>query len=148
MEDKDYMLLALKEAEKAYKEKEVPVGAILVIGDKIYSAHNRREKKNDISSHAEIEVIKKAEKDLNNWLLPSASLFVTLEPCLMCAGAIAQAHIKRLVYAASDPSMGAITSHYYVYDDPKDGYRPLVNVGICQKESEALLKEFFASIRK
>ena len=148
MEDKDYMLLALKEAKKAFKEKEVPVGAILVIGDKIYSAHNKREKKNDISSHAEIEVIKKAEKDLNNWLLPSASLFVTLEPCLMCAGAIAQAHIKRLVYAASDPSMGAITSHYYVYDDPKDGYHPLVNVGICQKESEALLKEFFASIRK
>lgn len=148
MEDKDYMLLALKEAKKAFKEKEVPVGAILVIGDKIYSTHNKREKKNDISSHAEIEVIKKAEKDLNNWLLPSASLFVTLEPCLMCAGAIAQAHIKRLVYAASDPSMGAITSHYYVYDDPKDGYRPLVNVGICQKESEALLKEFFASIRK
>jgi tRNA(adenine34) deaminase len=147
MEDIDYMLLALEEAKKAAKENEVPVGAILVIGDKIYSAHNEREKKNDISSHAEIEVIKKAEKDLNSWLLPNATLYVTLEPCLMCAGAIAQARIKRLVYATSDPSMGAITSHYYVYDDPKNGYHPLVNVGLCQSESETLLKEFFASIR-
>jgi tRNA(adenine34) deaminase len=147
MEDKDYMLLALEEAKKASLENEVPVGAVLVVGDKIYSAHNEREKKNDISSHAEIEVIKKAEKDLNNWLLPTATLYVTLEPCLMCAGAIAQARIKRLVYATSDPSMGAITSHYYVYDDPTLGYHPLVNVGICQSESQSLLKKFFASKR-
>src|SRR5574344_345578 len=125
MENKDYMLLALKEAKKASKENEVPVGAVLGVGDKVYSAHNEREKKNDISSHAEIEVIKKAEKDLNNWLLPTATLYVTLEPCLMCAGAIAQARIKRLVYATSDPSMGAITSHYYVYDAPTLSYHPL-----------------------
>jgi tRNA(adenine34) deaminase len=125
MDDESYMKQALLEAQKAEKEGEVPVGAIVVYDNRIVGVgHNQREAKKDISSHAEIEAIKAAEQTLGSWRLPHCTLYVTLEPCLMCASAIAQAGIARLVYGASDLQEGAICSHHYIYEDPAVGPRP------------------------
>jgi tRNA(adenine34) deaminase len=147
--DEIYMNEALKEAEAAFKEGEVPVGAVIVYEDKIIGrGHNRREERKDISSHAEIEAIKMAEKNLGRWVLEGCTMYVTLEPCLMCAGAIAQARISRLEFGALDPSMGAIVSHFFVYDDPILTSRPLVGKGLLKDESSLLLSSFFKKERK
>lgn len=149
MIDEKWMKEALDEARLAQKENEVPVGAVIVKdGVIIGRGHNEREAKNAISSHAEIEAILDAEKKLGSWSLEGATLYVTLEPCLMCAGAILQSRLHRVVYGVNDPKMGAIKSHYYVFDDPSYPNRPLVNDGCLEKESQALLESFFLSIRK
>lgn len=149
MTDEEFMGQALIEAEKAAKENEVPVGAVLVKDGKIVArGHNRREKKSDVTSHAEIEAIRQGEKKLGGWRLEGTTLYVTLEPCLMCAGAILQARIARLVYGAKDPKEGAIASRYFVYDTPSRGERPLVKGEVLRGESEKLLVAFFARKRK
>ena len=148
-QDEIYMALALAEAKAAAKEDEVPVGAVVVFADRVIGkGHNHRESRLDISSHAEIEVIRQAAQTLGTWDLSNCTLYVTLEPCLMCAGAIMQSRIKRLVYGAEDQKKGAVTSNFYVFDDPKAESHPLINKGILKDESEQLLSSFFARQRK
>lgn len=144
----EYMKLAIEEAKKAFDNGEVPVGAIVIKDGKIIGkGHNRREIGKDISSHAEIEALKDASKNTGDWRLDGCSLIVTLEPCLMCAGAILQARIGTLVFGAKDQKEGAIISKYHVYDEPRDGNRPLVYSGILGEECEDLLKRFFSEKR-
>ena len=139
------MKIALESAKESARVGEVPVGAVVVKdGIVIGRGHNQRETKLDISSHAEIEAVKEAERKIGRWTLEGCTLYVTLEPCLMCAGAIAQARIKRLVYGASDQKEGAIESHFYVYADPALPHRPIIKGGILAPECETLLKDFFA----
>lgn len=149
MTDLEFMNLAYQEAKKACALDEVPVGAIIVKdGLVIGKGFNKREGKLDISSHAEIEAIKEAENSIGNWRLDGCSMYVTLEPCLMCAGAILQSKISKLVFASKDEKDGAIISNYFVYDSPSIHQRPLVFYGLMQKECDSLLKWFFAKKRK
>jgi len=149
MNDEDYMREALKCAQAALELGEIPVGAVIVLDDKIVArGYNQREKKHDVSSHAEIEAIRSAGKTLGSWRLNGATLYVTLEPCLMCASAIQQAQICRVVYGAEDPSDGAISAHHFIYDDPSLGERPLVSRGVLEKDCAILLKTFFFNRRK
>jgi tRNA(adenine34) deaminase len=149
MDDESYMKQALLEAQKAGDEGEVPVGAVVVYEGRIVGVgHNQREAKKDISSHAEIEAIKSAEQTLGSWRLAHCTLYVTLEPCLMCASAIAQAGMARLVYGAPDPQDGAISSHHYIYEDPNVGPRPLCSRGVLEGECQRLLLSFFKKKRK
>lgn len=148
MNDEEYMHEAYLEAFKAYEEDEVPVGAIIVKDGKIIGrGHNHREGMNDISSHAEIEAIKEAERFLDNWRLDGTILYVTLEPCLMCSGAILQARISKIVFASKDKKDGAILSNYFVFDQPSIHERPLIYGGILEIQCDSLLKEFFKKKR-
>ena len=147
-EDERWMKLAYGEAFLAKKEDEVPVGAAIVKdGVLLASAHNQREKKLDISSHAEIEAIRKAAKKIGTWNLIGATIYVTLEPCLMCSGAIMQSRLSRIVFAAKDPSKGAIVSKYCVFDDPKAETHPLISVGVLEEACQSLLTSFFENKR-
>lgn len=149
MDDIKFMQEALKEAQKAFHEGEIPVGAVLVKGDKIIGrGHNRREQNLNISSHAEIEAINAAAKKVGSWQLNETSLYVTLEPCLMCAGAISQARIMNLIYGCDNKEYGAIVSNYFVYNDPKLQFHPLVTTGILKGECEKILKDFFQTQRE
>ena len=146
-DDNYYMSLALKEASKAYLEDEVPVGAVLVVGDKVIAkAHNERQKKHDVLGHAEVKVIQKASKKLNAWILDNATLYVTLEPCLMCAGAILQASIKRVVFATKEPKFGVVESKMKIFDE-KFNHKVEVPGGVLEEKSSDLLKQFFKSKR-
>lgn len=143
----EWMSEALLEAKKAQEEGEVPVGAIVLLCGKIIGrGHNHRERNSDISSHAEIEAMKDAARTLGDWRLAGATLVVTLEPCLMCAGAALQAHIGTIIYGAKDPKEGAIVSRYHVYDEPHPN-RPLVYGGIKENECQEILNIFFAEKR-
>ena len=149
MNDVDFMRIAYEEAKKAFQENEVPVGAVIVKDGRVISVgHNHRESKNDITSHAEIEAIKNASEILGSWKLSGCTLFVTLEPCLMCAGAILQSRLSRVVFGAKDNEDGAIISNYYVFDSPTKLERPLVSVGIMENECSLLIREFFTNKRK
>lgn len=149
MNDEEYMELAYEEALKGLSFDEVPVGAIIVKDGKVIGkGHNSRERNCDISGHAEIMAIKEAEQTLGNWRLDGATLYVTLEPCLMCAGAILQARIHKVVISSLDVKDGAILSHYYVYDFPSIHERPLVYQGILKEKCDLLLKNFFQEKRK
>ncbi len=143
------MSLALEEARKAYLEGEVPVGAVVVKdGRVIATGHNRREGGFLVSGHAEIAALDGAARVLKRPRLEGATLYVTLEPCLMCAGAIIQSRLFRVVYGVDDPTMGAIKSRYHVFDQPTSDGVPLLTSGIMAEEAEALLASFFASKRK
>ena len=149
MTDLDYMKIAYELAKEAGFAGEIPVGAVVVLNDKIIGkGFNKRESKSDISSHAEIEAIKDAEKTLGNWRLDGATLYVTLEPCLMCSGAILQSRVSKVVFGSRDEKDGAIVSNYFVFDSPCSHERPLVYGDILKEECDALLKDFFASKRK
>ena len=144
-----YMELALKEARKAYKKDEVPVGAIIVKSGKVIAkAYNQKEKKQNPTKHAEIIAIEKACKKLKTWHLDDCILYVTLEPCLMCAGAIIQSRIKKVVYAASSEKFGYIESIDNVFNNKKNNHLVEIEKGICKKESQELLKKFFKQKRK
>jgi len=146
--DEKWMKMALLEATQAFEEGEVPVGAVIVKNNELLAkGHNHREKRLSITGHAEIEVIEEAEKKLGRWNLEGCTLYVTLEPCLMCAGAIMQARLFRLVYGASDDKKGAISSAYFVFDDPKSESHPLLSHGLLADESARLLASFFANKR-
>lgn len=148
MGKEEFMMEAFKEAKLAFDEGEVPVGAIIVKDGQIVGrGHNRKEHTLDISSHAEIEAIRDAAKNLGKYYLIGCSIYVTLEPCLMCASAIAQSKISSLYYGADDLAEGAISSHHYIFDDPSIKNRPLVYKGFMAKESESLLKSFFEDKR-
>ncbi|HKL73085.1 MAG TPA: nucleoside deaminase [Candidatus Onthovivens sp.] len=142
-----YMNLALKEAKKASKKKEVPVGAILVdeSGKIIAKAHNKRTIKSDVSAHAEVLVLRKAAKKVKEWRLPNLTLFVTLEPCLMCASAIVQSRIKEIVIGAQEFKSGSFGSTHDILK--LENYKMKVERGILEKESLDLLKKFFKELR-
>ena len=146
---KKFMLEAIKEARKAIALKEVPVGAIVVLDDKVIGrGHNLVETMNDPTSHAEIIAIKDAARQLGHWRLTNSTLYVTLEPCPMCAGAIVNSRLKRLVFGAYDSKSGAISSLMNLVQDKRLNHFVDVYDGICQKECARLLQEFFRGLRQ
>jgi tRNA(adenine34) deaminase len=148
MDFEHFMHLALAEAKAAGEE--VPVGAVLVAdgGQVLASAHNLRESKSDPTSHAEIEVIRKAGQSLQDWRLENTTLFITLEPCVMCAGAIVAARIPRVVFGAWDERVGAAGSVYDLLRDTRLGQPREVWPGVLSEESSILLDKFFKGLRK
>ncbi len=147
MDFEHFMHIALQVA--AQSGDEVPVGAVLVSssGEVLATAHNLREAKSDPTSHAEIEVIRKAASDLSDWRLENTTLFVTLEPCVMCAGAIVAARIPRVVFGAWDERVGAAGSIYDVLRDSRLGKPVEVIPGVLEAECSGLLKAFFEAKR-
>ncbi|MEW5919563.1 MAG: tRNA adenosine(34) deaminase TadA [Bacillota bacterium] len=146
--DERYMRQALYLAEKAYARGEVPVGALLVGPSGVLArAYNRREELHDATAHAEILVLRKAGKKLGSWRLLDTTLYVTLEPCPMCAGALVHARISRLVYGARDPKGGAAGSLYTIPTDTRLNHRLAVQEGVLADECAALLKKFFSERR-
>ena len=142
-------MLALKEAEDAFKEDEVPVGAVIVIEDEIIAIdHNRRESLVDPSAHAEILVLRAASDKINNWRLTNATLYVTKEPCVMCAGAMVNARLGRLVYGCKDIKAGAVDSLYQILSDKRLNHQVEVISGVLEEECSSLLKRFFREKRK
>jgi tRNA(adenine34) deaminase len=147
--DSHFMRLALTEAQKAGLVQEVPVGAVIVYqGRVIASAHNEREQLRDPTAHAEMIAITQAAAALNTWRLEGCTLFVTLEPCPMCAGAILQARIPRVVFGAEDPKAGAVTSLYRLLEDERLNHRVEVVSGVLAEECGQLLTEFFRKKRQ
>lgn len=141
------MLAALKEAQKAFDIDEVPVGAVIVYQDKIIArGHNLRETKQSVLEHAELVAIKKANKKINSWRLEDCDLYVTLEPCPMCAGAIIQSRIKNVYFGAYDPKSGACGSVLSLFDYR---FNHLVHFkgGIMREDCEKIIKSFFQSLR-
>ena len=146
--DERYMALALEQAKEAALSGEVPVGAVLVKNDTLISAdHNRREELNDASAHAEILVIRRAGAILGGWRLSGCTIYVTLEPCPMCAGAMVLARLTRLVYSAPDPKSGAAGSLYDIACDPRLNHRLEISRGILETEFGSLLQRFFSERR-
>jgi len=146
MDDFNYfMRLALQEAEAAAEEGEVPVGAVIVHGERrvIASDHNRREQLRDPTAHAEMLVITQAAEALGSWRLDDCTLYVTLEPCPMCAGAIVQARIPRVVYGAHDPKSGAVQSVFKLLNDVRLNHQCSVVSGILAEQCGGLLSRFF-----
>lgn len=149
MDKEYYMNIALNEAKKAYNELEVPVGAIIVKDGKIIArAYNEKEKKNDTTKHAEILAIQKASKKLKNWRLYDCDMYVTLEPCSMCAGALIQARLRKVYIGAMDEKTGSCGSVLNLLEDYKFNHKVDIEYGVCQKECEDILKKFFKNLRK
>ncbi|MGE4132022.1 MAG: tRNA adenosine(34) deaminase TadA [Bdellovibrionales bacterium] len=146
--DTQFMRQALDHAKAAAQAGEVPVGALLVKdGQVISSAGNEREALKSPLAHAEITVISRASQALDRWRLTDCTLYVTLEPCTMCAGAIVQARLARVVYGARDPKAGAVESLYRVLSDSRLNHRPEVLGGVLAEECGQILSRFFASRR-
>lgn len=146
-DDTYYMKIALKEAIKAKEKKEIPVGAIIVRDDKIISrGHNLKETKKSSLEHAEIIAIKKANKKLDSWRLTDCTMYVTLEPCSMCTGALINSRIGRIVIATEDLKTGAFGSKLDLNDIGLN-HKIDVEFGVCREESSKLLKEFFKGLR-
>lgn len=146
--DAHFMHEAMLEAERAKARGEVPVGAVVVLGERIIGrGHNLRETARDPSAHAELIAMRAAAAYLSSWRLVGASLYVTLEPCPMCAGAIVNARVARVVYGADDPKAGAVRSLYRLLEDPRLNHRPEVVAGVLADECSAQLKAFFGAIR-
>lgn len=142
------MQLALEEANAALEHGDVPVGAVVVVdGVVISSRHNEREKTQDPTAHAEVLALRDASKIVGSWRLDQATLYATLEPCAMCAGALVLSRVGRLVYGATDPKAGATNSLYEICTDPRLNHRVEVSSGVRAEESSALLKAFFAARR-
>ena len=139
---------ALKEAQKAFLEDEVPVGCVIVCGHKIIArAHNEVEKLKDPTAHAEMIAITSATHYLNSKWLNEATLYVTIEPCSMCAGALVLSRIKKIVYGACDPKTGACGSILNIVNNKKLNHRIKITKGILEEEASSLLKEFFKKKR-
>ncbi|GAV19904.1 tRNA(adenine34) deaminase [Mariprofundus micogutta] len=146
--DTDYMNKALQQAEIAAENGEVPVGALLITADgEEFVSGNAPITTDDASAHAEMRVIREACQALGNYRLTGSTLYVTLEPCLMCAGAIVHARISRVVYAASDPKTGAVESLYQILSDERLNHQAEITSGVLADESSKLLKSFFRSRR-
>jgi tRNA(adenine34) deaminase len=138
------MRMALREAERAAREGEVPVGAILVLGGRVLArAHNRSIHLHDPSAHAEILALRRAAKKLGNYRMEGCVLYVTIEPCAMCAGAVVQARLQRLVFGALDPKAGAGGSVLNVLEHPRLNHQPVVTPGVLAEKCSAVLREFF-----
>lgn len=149
MNEEEYMKIALNEAKKAYNKLEVPVGAIIVKDGKIIAkAHNEKEKRKDTTKHAEILAIQKASKKLKTWRLYDCDMYVTLEPCSMCAGALIQARIRKVYIGTMDEKTGACGSVLNLLEDYKFNHKVEVQYGICKNDCEKILKDFFKNLRK
>ena len=143
-----FMKEALKQAKKAYNIKEVPIGCVIVCGGKIIArGYNRRNTDKNTLSHAELNAIRKASKKLGDWRLDDCEMYVTLEPCQMCAGAIVQARIPRVVIGAMNPKAGCAGSIINLLDMPQFNHQVKVEKGILEEEASKMLKNFFASLR-
>jgi len=146
--DEYYMRLALREAERTLEHGDVPIGAVVVHdGEVIGSGRNERELREDPTAHAEILALREAARALGSWRVLDAVLYVTLEPCAMCAGAIVLARVPRVVFGASDPKAGAAGSVLNVLAEPRLNHRPEVAGGLLAEDSAALLTSFFAGRR-
>lgn len=151
MKDKaeKYMRFALKEAQKAALIDEVPVGCIIVLNDKIIAkAHNKKETTNDPCGHAEIIAIRKACKKINNWRLENCEMYVTIEPCIMCSGAIIQSRIKKVFYGAKDNKGGGLGTSINVLEAKNINHVPEVYGGILLEECSKIISEYFKTKRK
>ncbi len=141
------MKVAINEAKKAYKKDDVPVGAVIVKNDKIIAkAYNKKEKHNNVIEHAEILAIQKACKKLKTWRLEECTLYVTLEPCMMCTGAIIQSRIKKIIYACSNPNYGYMKSNYDI--QTKNKIEVEYTNDIYSEEVKKVLQQFFKNKRK
>jgi tRNA(adenine34) deaminase len=148
MTDEDFMRVALDEASLAASEGETPIGAVVVCdGVVVARAHNRRENDRDATAHAEMLAIRAASERLGRWRLTGCTVYVTLEPCPMCAGALQQARIDRLVYGAPDPKAGAVGSLLDLSSDERLNHRFEVTAGVLEQESADLLRSFFGRLR-
>jgi tRNA(adenine34) deaminase len=146
--DEYFMRLALREAERALEHDDVPIGAVVVAGGEVIaSARNERELRGDPTAHAEVLALREASARLGTWRLLDTTLYVTLEPCAMCAGAIVLGRVPRLVYAADDPKAGAAGSVLDVLAEPRLNHRPVVARGLLADEAAELLRSFFAAKR-
>jgi tRNA(adenine34) deaminase len=146
--DFEYMHLAIAQAQSAALRGEVPIGAVIVLEDRILAAAgNRTITDCDPTAHAEIDALRDAAKALGNYRLLGASLYVTIEPCAMCAGAMIQARIGRLIYGADDAKAGAVRSCFSIFEHPSLNHRVQVTPGFCAEESAALLRDFFVARR-
>ena len=146
--EEKYLREALLEARKAYEEDEVPIGCVIVLNDEIIArAHNHKEQNKDPLSHAEIEAIRIAVSKINSRYLNDCELYVTLEPCLMCAGAISHSRLKRVIFGASDPKTGSIKSNLNYLEYKGINHHPDVIAGVMEEESSCILKEFFVRKR-
>jgi tRNA(adenine34) deaminase len=148
MGDLNYMKRALFQAEKAYHKDEVPVGAVVILDDQIISeAHNNSIKGLDPSGHAEIEALKKAALVVGNYRIKEAVMYVTLEPCMMCCGALVQARLAEVVFAARDPKSGVVVSNGQLLESSFLNHKVRYRQGPLENESSEILKRFFASRR-
>ena len=146
--DQFFMEQALQEAQKAYKIREVPIGAVVVAdGEIVGRGYNLREQKQDPTLHAEMIALKEAANFFSSWRLDQCTLYVTLEPCSMCAGAVLQARIARLVFAAFDKKAGACGSLYNLLSDDRLNHQVPTESGVLAEKSSKLLKDFFAELR-
>ncbi len=147
--DQHWMLQALKLAVQAAEQDEVPVGAVIVHKGKIVgTGYNQREQLNDPTAHAEMVAITQAASHLQSWRLTETTMYVTLEPCPMCAGAILQSRITRLVYAASDPKAGAVDSLFHLLNDPRLNHQTTTTGGVLAEQCGQLLSHFFQMKRE
>ncbi|MFL5860538.1 MAG: tRNA adenosine(34) deaminase TadA [Solirubrobacteraceae bacterium] len=146
--DEYFMHLALREASRAREHEDIPVGAVVVHGGEVIgTGHNERELRADPTAHAEIIALRAAAGALGSWRVLESVLYVTLEPCAMCAGAIVLARLPRVVFGATDPKAGAAGSVLNVLAEPRLNHRPEVEAGLLAQESTDLLRAFFASRR-
>ena len=143
-----FMRLALREAARALEHEDVPIGAVVVRGGEVIGVgHNEREVRADPTAHAEMIALREAARALGNWRVLDSVMYVTLEPCAMCAGAIVLARLPRVVYGATDPKAGAAGSVFNVLDEPRLNHRPQVESGLLAEDCADLLRAFFAPRR-
>lgn len=149
-QDESWMKQALQLAQKAYDEDEVPIGALIVDQNNnlIAQGYNQKEQQQNPCMHAEVIAIQEASKHLKNWRLLGCKMYVTLEPCLMCAGAIYQARLSQVTYSCADPKAGALNSLYEIQNDQRLNHQFEVASGLLAEESSELLKVFFRGKRK
>jgi tRNA(adenine34) deaminase len=149
LDDAYFMKQALQEAEKAFAMGEVPIGAVVVKGDSVIArGHNLRETWKDPTAHAEIIAIREAAKVLGGWRLMGTTMYVTIEPCPMCAGALVNARVERLVYGAKDPKAGAVESIINIVQNEAFNHRMEVTAGILEEECAQIMRDFFRRLRE
>jgi len=149
LDDAGAMRLALLEARAAELHGDVPVGAVVVFDGAVIAArHNERELTGDPTAHAEVLALRDAAAHIGHWRLSGCTLYVTLEPCTMCAGAVVNSRVTRLVYGAADPKAGAVRSLSHAADDPRLNHRAIITTGVLADEASAALKAFFAARRR
>jgi tRNA(adenine34) deaminase len=147
-DDKKMMALALDEARASLEHDDVPIGCVVARGDEVIArAHNARERDQDPTAHAEVLALRAAAAAIGSWRLDDCTVYVTLEPCVMCAGAIVLARAERLVYGAPDPKAGAVRSLYNVADDARLNHRVEVTAGVLEEECGELLRTYFSAKR-
>lgn len=148
MTDELWMREALREAERGARYGEVPVGCVVVCDGKLLArAHDRRESLRDPTAHAEVLALREAARVLGSWRLEGCTVYVTVEPCPMCAGALVLARVRRLVYGAASPKNGAVRTLYRILEDPRLNHQVEVAAGVLEHEAQALLQRFFRLLR-